>query len=117
MIKLGGRPGRGTGARGTAARVLAVLAAICLVGAFALLVMLPPMTPLGECIARVDQVMLVGLQNAVRDHVSHWAWRAVLLPLLARPGWLLPLSLGIVLGGAAVSAAWPPAASSRHHRG
>lgn len=100
-----------------AARVLAVLAAICLVGAFALLVMLPPMLSLGECIARLDQAMLVGLQNGVRNHLSEWAWRVVLLPLLARPGWLLPLSLGIVLAGAAVSTAWPPAASSRQHRG
>jgi hypothetical protein len=97
--------------------VLAVLAAMCLIGAFALVVMLPPMLSLSESIARMDHMMLVGLQDLVRNHVSEWAWRALLVPLLARPSWLLPLSAGIVLGGAAVTIAWPPAASSRHRRG
>lgn len=99
------------------ARVLAVLAAVCLVTAFTLLLMLPPMLSLNECISRVDHLMLVGMQNMIRDHISAWVWQTLLVPLLVRPSWLLPLSLGIVLGGAAVTTAWPPAASSRHRQG
>lgn len=97
-------------------RVLAVLAAACLVVAFTLSLMLPLMQSLAQCIDRIDHDELQALQALVRDHVSEWAWQALTLPLLARPSWLAPLSLGIVLGGAAVTIAWPPAAKSHRHR-
>jgi len=97
--------------------VLAVLAAICLIGAFTLLLMLPPMLSLAEEMARVDQMLLVGLQDAVRTHLPDWVWQALVLPLLGRPGWLLPLCLGIVFAGAAVSTIWGPVTRSRHRRG
>ena len=100
-----------------AVRVLAVLAAVCLIAAFTLLLMLPPLLSLAQYISWVDHTKLLALQSLVRDHMSEWLWRAVALPLLARPSWLLPLCLGIVLGGAAVTIAWPPAASSRRRRG
>lgn len=103
--------------RAWAVRALAVLAAVCLVVAFALLLMLPLMLPLAECIDRFDHGKLLALQSLVRDHVSEWAWQALTLPLLARPGWLLPLSLGIVFGGAAVTISWPPATKPHRRRG
>jgi hypothetical protein len=98
-------------------RALVVLAATCLVAAFALLLMLPLMLPLAQCIDRFDHGKLLALQALVRDHVSEWAWQAITLPLLARPSWLVPLSLGIVLGGAAVTISWPPATTSHRRRG
>ena len=73
-------------------RGLAVLAAACLVVAFALLLMLPLMLPLAQCIDRFDHGKLLALQSLVRDHVSEWAWQGLRRTRLARPGWLLPAS-------------------------
>jgi hypothetical protein len=98
-------------------RALAVLAAICLVVAFTLLLTLPLDLPLAQCIDRIDHAKLLALQSLVRDHLSEWAWQALTLPLLARPGWLLPLSLGILFGGAAISVSWSPAANIHRRRG
>lgn len=104
-------------ARAWLGRVLAVLAATCLVVAFALLLMLPLMLTLSQCIDRVGHGKLLALQALVRGHVSDWAWQALTVPLLARPSWLVPLSLGILLGGAAVTAFWAPAAKPHRRRG
>ena len=88
-----------------AERVLAVLAAMCLVAAFALANLLPVTLSLTRLISMIDHPMLLALQDGVRDHVSEWAWRVLFLPVLMRPCWLTPLVLGIVLGGAALTAA------------
>lgn len=85
------------------ARLLWVLAAICLVASFTLALLLPPSLPLAELIARMDHGALVRLQEFVRAHFSDWAWTGLVLPLLTRPDWLVPLALGIVLAGMAVS--------------
>ncbi len=88
-----------------AERVLAVLAALCLVTSFGLATLLPAFTPLARAIAMTDQSVLVGLQDAVRATLSDWTWRSVFLPVLMRPSWLFPLALGLILGGAALTVA------------
>ncbi len=88
-----------------AERVLAVLAAVCLVVAFAIGVLLPPLTPLSGMISMIDHDKLVALQNGVRATLSDWTWRSVFLPVLSRPAWLPPLGLGLVLVGAALTVA------------
>jgi hypothetical protein len=88
-----------------AERVLAVLAAACLVAAFALANFLPVTMPLTRLISMIDHPALLALQDGVRDHVSEWAWQALFLPVLMRPCWLAPLVLGVVLGGAALTVA------------
>lgn len=88
-----------------AVRVLAVLASICVVGAFALALLFPPTLQLARLISIIDHNILLALQDGIRDHFSEWAWRALVMPLLARPSWLVPLALGMILGGAALTVA------------
>jgi len=49
-------------------RVLAVLAALCLVGAFALALFYPPTMPLQRLVAQFDQQLLLTAQEWVREH-------------------------------------------------
>ncbi len=84
-------------------RALAVLAALCLVGAFALAVFYPPQLTLGRLIGQVDHGLLLAVQDGVREGLGEWASWAVLMPVLQRPAWLLPLAAGIVLGGLALT--------------
>lgn len=86
-------------------RFLAVLAAAFLVLAFALASLFPATMPLSQLISMVDHPALLALQDAIRDHVSEWAWQALFLPVLLRPSWLFPLGLGVVLGGASLTLA------------
>ncbi len=88
-----------------AERILAVLAAAFLVLAFALANLFPASMALSELIAMIDHPLLLGLQDGIRDHVSAWVWQALFLPVLLRPAWLLPLGVGVVLGGAALTVA------------
>jgi hypothetical protein len=85
------------------ARILWVLAAISMVASFTLALLLPPSLTLSSLIARLDHGILVRLQDFVRSNISDWAWTGLVLPLLARPDWLLPLGLGVVFAGLAVS--------------
>jgi hypothetical protein len=86
-------------------RVLTVLSAVSLVGAFALCVLLQPLTPLGRLMSMIDHDFLVALQNGVRAHLSDWVWMNVCVPVLARPCWLPFLGLALIFGGAALTVA------------
>lgn len=83
------------------ARGLAVLSAVCLVGAFALAIAFPPSLSLQRLIARFAPTLVPQLGDWVRDHLGDWAWTALALPLLGRPSWLAVLGLGLVLLGLA----------------
>jgi len=89
-----------------AERVLAVLAAGCLVAAFALANLLPVTLPLSRLISMINHPVLLAMQDGVRDHVSEWVWQSLFLPVLMRPCWLLPLVMGVLLGGAALTVVW-----------
>ena len=98
-------------------RVLAILASICLIVSFAIALLLPPTLSLAAVIARADHLLLVGLQDAVRGGLGDWAWKNLAVPLLARPGWLFPLALALLLGAAAITfASRQTAPHSRHRR-
>ncbi len=86
-------------------RILAVLAALCLVAAFGLAVLLPPAMSLADLIARIDHSMLLGLQNWMTRNLSEATWRNLVMPLLVRPDWLSPVMLGLVFAGAALTLA------------
>ena len=104
MIGKSGRLGGGhSGGKQTLVKVLAVLAAIALVGAFALATMLPPLTSLAELVAMLDNRTLLALPEWVRIHVPEWVWRWLVVPVLMRPVWLPPAALGMVLGGLAIT--------------
>jgi hypothetical protein len=85
------------------ARILAVVSAVLMVFAFALATMLPPDIPLGQAISAFDHSWLVSFQEAVFNNVSHWAWTNMAVPMLLRPVWIVPIGVGLVLAGLAVS--------------
>ncbi|MDA8247967.1 MAG: hypothetical protein M0Z28_02220 [Rhodospirillales bacterium] len=87
----------------TASRVLAVLAAICLVVAFALATLLPPPLTLAQLVAMFDARMLYESHQFVVAHGMGWLWSNLLMPLLLRPCWLLPIGLGLVFAGGALT--------------
>jgi hypothetical protein len=88
-----------------AERVLAVLSAICTVAAFALCILLQPLTPLGRLISMINHDFLVSMQNGVRTNLPEWVWRGLFLPVLERPSWLPLLGLALIFGGAALTVA------------
>jgi ABC-type sugar transport system permease subunit len=87
----------------TAPRLFAVIAAIFMVGAVAIATVMPAMLSFGQFVALADHSLLVGLQDFVRLHLSDWTWLHVVLPLLQRPAWLMPASLGIIAAGLALT--------------
>lgn len=87
-----------------AQRILAVLAAVFLVGAVGLATLGPTDMELGQMLAVVREGMPGTLQSFLQQHLGPWAWERVVVPFLIRPAWLIPAALGIVFGGLAVTA-------------
>ncbi len=86
-------------------RTLSVLAAALLVLAFTLASILPPFTSLGEVIANYDHALLLWLRATFEARFPGWLWTQIVVPLLLRPVWLLPLSFGLVFVGLSVTMA------------
>ncbi len=84
-------------------RILAVVAAILLVGAVGVAILGPPGLPLGRAISLLDQGLLSALHGAIRAYAGTWLWDDVLQPLLVRPAWLVPASIGLIFAGASVT--------------
>jgi hypothetical protein len=80
-------------------RVLAVLAAILLVGSVALATLESPDMPLGQVLLMYDRAFLTTLQSQVDRFFPHWMWTEVLLPVMMRPAWLIPAALGLICVG------------------
>jgi hypothetical protein len=87
------------------AKIFAVLAAICLVGAVAVGTLGPDEMSLGEGLAALDRLHLSAAEHFVRLHLSDWLWDHPIKALLVRPIWLVPASLGLLLAGACATAA------------
>jgi hypothetical protein len=98
------------------AKVLAVLAAILLVGAIAIATLGPPDMTFGEGLAAIDHVRLGVVEHYFRTHLSAWVWEHPLAALFARPLWLMPAALGLVCAGAAATAATMPSATTTRRR-
>lgn len=95
-------------------RLIAVLAAILLVGAVALVMLGPRGMTLGHALNMVDRTVVAGLQSGLSR--TGWLWDGVVNPLLLRPAWLLPAALGIVAAGVAVSVNWSRVPSHKRKR-
>ena len=80
-------------------RVFVVLAAALFVLSAALASLAGPLVPLFVGLQEVDRDLLSWLNS----HSSSWVQQWMLFPLLLRPVWLLPLSLGVVSLGIAAS--------------
>lgn len=87
-----------------ASRVLAVMAAVFLVGAVAAGTLSPPDISLGEALLNIDRMHVTAMEAALRAHMSAWVWDHAVTALLVRPVWLLPATIGIVLAGTAMTA-------------
>ncbi len=97
-------------------RTFTVLAAILLVVTFGLIVLAPYDMPLVQGVTAFDP----GLLGRVHDVVEHWlgntVWAVLITPVLARPVWLIPLSLGMVCVGVATTTNGPPATHRTRRR-
>jgi hypothetical protein len=98
-------------------RVLAVLAAAFLVLAFALATLMPPPFTLAEALALIDPKLLYRLHESVIGSWLARAWTLMFMPLLLRPVWLLPASLGLLcMGGALTAGSNKSVPRSHRHR-
>jgi hypothetical protein len=84
-------------------RIFAVLAAVALVGAFALAVCYPPDMSLRRLLLQANGTLFGGMEDWVQAHWGEWAWRRMAQPILVRPTWLMPLAVGVVMAGLALT--------------
>ena len=98
-----------------AMRILAVLAAALLVGAFALATLADPALPLGHALFLLDHRILIAVQDNT-EHTAPWLWNHVAVPMLMRPVWFVPVALGLICGGCAFSLSMRQAPRSRQRR-
>jgi hypothetical protein len=99
-----------------AQRILAVLAAVLFVGAVGLATVGPEMVSLGAVLAYLSATAETGLHHWLLRFVGPWAWDYVASPLLIRPAWLPLGSLGLILGGIALSLPAHDATRRSHRR-
>jgi hypothetical protein len=86
-----------------AQRVLAVIAAILLVAAVGIATFGAESISLGQAIYLLDHDVLDKLPLWSSRTLGKWMWVSVIQPLLERPAWLLPASLGLVCVGLSLS--------------
>ena len=99
-----------------AQRVLAILAAVLLVGAVALATLGPPDVPLGQALFMVDHDMMQAMHSFVGQHLANWMWDYLVSPLMVRPVWLVPAGLGLILAGASLSLSTRKTTHRSHRR-
>lgn len=58
--------------------------------------------PLGAVLFERAPALLNGAQAAVQRYLAPWIWDVLLLPLVERPTWVVPLALGLLLLGLAL---------------
>lgn len=99
-----------------AQRILAVLSAALLVGAVAIATVTPTSVPLGEALYMMDEGLVQRLHQLITGHVAVWAWSEMAVPLLLRPAWLIPASMGLICAGIALSLSNRKPARRTHRR-
>ncbi|HET6194112.1 MAG TPA: hypothetical protein VFE12_00090 [Acetobacteraceae bacterium] len=97
-------------------RVLALLAAMLLVGAVALAMLGPPAVPLGQVLFMVDHDLMEAVHGFIGTHLAAWLWDYLVLPLMLRPAWLVPAALGLLCGGASLSLSTRKSTHRSHRR-
>ncbi len=97
-------------------RILAVLAAMLLVGAVALAMLGPPEVPLGEVLFMIDHDLLEAMHSFIGTHVANWLWDYLISPLMLRPAWLVPAGLGLICGGMSLSLSTRKSTHRSHRR-
>ena len=100
----------------TAQRVFMLLAAVMLVGAFALALLGPQDLTLGEGLLLLDHSLLTRAHATIVATLSPGWWDRVAVPVLIRPAWLPPAAIGLVFGGCALTMGGGPASQKRRRR-
>ena len=98
------------------ARVFTVLAAVFLVGAVALATMLPPDMTLHEAMHAIDAIRADDFQHTLATTLGKTVWDWVIAPLLLRPVWMMPLSLGLICVGGALTASFHAPPRTKHRQ-
>ena len=99
-----------------AQRTLAVLAAVLFVAAVGLATVSPQMITLGAVLSYFSVDGEVALHNWLVRVVGVWSWDYVVRPLLIRPAWLPPGSLGLICAGVALTLPARDATRRSHRR-
>ena len=99
-----------------AQRILAVLAAMLLVGAVALAMLGPPEVPLGQVLFMVDHDLMNAVHRFIGTHLATWLWDYLIVPLMLRPAWLVPAALGLICGGVSLSLSTRKSTHRSHRR-
>jgi hypothetical protein len=97
-------------------RILAVLAAMLLVGAIALAMLGPPEVPLGQVLFLVDHDLMNAVHGFIGTHLAGWLWDYLIVPVMLRPAWLVPAALGLILGGMSLSLSTRKTTHRSHRR-
>lgn len=99
-----------------APRILAVVAAVLLVLSVAIATFSTESVSLGQALYSWDQDALDGASNWAIKHLGAWSWTMVMEPLLVRPAWLLPASMGIICVGISASLSSKKTTRRSHRR-
>jgi len=99
-----------------AQRVLAVIAAVLLVAAVGIATFGPESVSLGQALLLLNDTALDTLLKWSNRVGGSWAWGSIVQPLLVRPAWLVPASLGIICSGLALSASNRKTTHRSHRR-
>ncbi len=99
-----GRPPAGRPELTLLPRIFAVLAAILLVGSVALAALLPPEMSLKEALAAWDATLPEAVQHVLAGSLGSGFWDSIVVPILLRPSWMIPVCLGLICVGGAVTA-------------
>ena len=87
-----------------------------LVGAVAGVTLAPPDFTLGDALTAADRMKIAAVEIWVRSRMSSWLWDHPVVALLARPLWLVPASMGLLLAGAAMTVATSRKAATTRRR-
>jgi hypothetical protein len=97
-------------------RIFTVLAAALLVGSVALGTLAPADMTLQEALTIVAPDTLAFVQHAMTGRIGAFLWLHLASPLLLRPLWLVPTSLGLVCIGVAASCFPSPSGHTKRRR-
>ncbi|WP_419728916.1 hypothetical protein [Lichenicola sp.] len=99
-------------------RLLVAFAAACFVSAFAIAALAPLGLTLAGGLLLLDETTLSSLRRIVVHDASNGMWSGVVVPFLVRPAWILPVMLGVISTGLAMTVSRPagPSAGARKRR-
>lgn len=94
-----------------------LLAAVMLVGAFAVAVLGPQDLTLGQGLLMIDHTLLARARVIVVGSLSQGWWDRMAVPALVRPAWLPPAAVGLIFAGCALTmSSGGPASQKRRRR-